>query len=77
MKKWKDVPRNEKWMMVIIVLLLIAVLIRWNYTKEQIGRGFHWFRSDEIPVDSLELDLTIPRDTFPVEQPDREVIIIE
>jgi hypothetical protein len=46
MKKWKDLPRNEKWMLVIIVLLLIGIATRWAVVKEGVGRGFEWFNRD-------------------------------
>jgi hypothetical protein len=47
MKKWKDIPRNEKWMFIAIVILLIAVLIRWTAVKEGVSRGFEWFDKTE------------------------------
>jgi hypothetical protein len=46
MKKWKEIPRNERWMIVAIVVLAIAVLLRWTAVKEGIGRGFDWFHRD-------------------------------
>ncbi len=46
MKKWKDIPRNERWMIVIILLLLIGIAIRWTAVKEGVGRGFDKLRRD-------------------------------
>ncbi len=47
MKKWKERPRNERWMIAVIVLLLIAVAIRRTEIREGISRGFHWFDKTE------------------------------
>ena len=69
MKKWKDIPGNEKWMIALIALLLLGIIIRWGFVKDGIGRGFDWFKK-EIPADSTELNLMIPPDTFPPEQPE-------
>ena len=73
MKKWKDIPGNEKWMIALIVLLLLGIIIRWGFVKDGIGRGFDWFDRD-TPADSTELELTIPSDTFPPEQP--EILLV-
>jgi len=43
MKRWRDIPRRERWMLVLIALLLLAVLSRWAAVGEGIGRGFRWF----------------------------------
>ena len=43
MKKWKEIPPKERWMIVIILLLLIGIATRWAAVKEGIGRGFEWF----------------------------------
>lgn len=47
MKKWKDIPRNERWMIVAIAVLLLAVLLRWAAVKEGVARGFKWFDRTE------------------------------
>jgi hypothetical protein len=52
MKKWSDIPRNEKRMMLIILLLALAVLSRWAAVKEGIGRGFGWFLRDGTKIES-------------------------
>jgi hypothetical protein len=53
MKKWRDIPRSEKWMLVIIVLLLIGVLIRATAVGEGIRRGFGWFFRDDKPLTEI------------------------
>jgi cell division protein FtsL len=47
MRKRKDVSRNEKWMIVAIVVLLLAVGLRWAAVKEGVVRGFKWFDKTE------------------------------
>ena len=73
MKKWKDIPATERGMLIFIVILLLAVIVRWNAVKEGIGRGFGWFDRD-APAASTELEITIPADTFPPAQPDIQVM---
>ncbi len=44
MRKWKDIPRNERWMIVIILLLLVGIAIRWTAVKDGVGLGFDKLR---------------------------------
>ncbi|MCD8184930.1 MAG: hypothetical protein LUD68_00260, partial [Rikenellaceae bacterium] len=70
MKKWKDTPPNEKWMMVFIVLLVFGILLRWTAVKEGIFRGFTWLGSEKtesVSTDSPELVLP---DAVPEAAPD-------
>lgn len=41
----KAMSRQEKLMLVLIILLLIGVLLRWENVKEKAGI---WFRADEL-----------------------------
>ena len=36
-KGWKSFTRQEKWMVVSIVVLVILVLVRWDYIREEAG----------------------------------------
>jgi hypothetical protein len=77
MKKWKDISNNEKWMMILIVLLLIGIIIRWAAVKDGISRGFNWFGDEEtetVPPDSTQLEMIVPPDTFPIDQQDIQLI---
>lgn len=40
MKKWKDWSSQEKCMVVIILLLLIGIITRWEYVKKGITDSF-------------------------------------
>ena len=46
MKKWKDISRNERRMLAAILILAIAVLLRWTAVKEGISQGFNVFHRD-------------------------------
>ena len=39
-KGWKSFTRQEKWMVVSIVVLVILVLVRWDYIREEAGGAF-------------------------------------
>ena len=41
----KAMSRQEKLMLMLIILLLIGVLLRWESVKEKAGI---WFRADEL-----------------------------
>lgn len=43
MKKWKEMPKNEKWMIVIILLLALGIFTRWDQVKKGIGDSFSFF----------------------------------
>ncbi len=37
MKKWNDLTGSEKWMLLIILLLLVAIATRWKYVCGEIS----------------------------------------
>lgn len=46
MKKWfKSLSRQEKIMALLILLLLVGVILRWDNVREKAGI---WFRADKI-----------------------------
>ncbi|HIW97026.1 MAG TPA: hypothetical protein H9866_00855 [Candidatus Tidjanibacter gallistercoris] len=46
MVKWfKSLSRQEKMMAVLIVLLLVGVILRWDNVKR---KALVWFRADEL-----------------------------
>jgi hypothetical protein len=58
MKKWRDIPRGEKWMLAIIALLLVGVLIRAAAVGEGIRRGFGWFFHSDKPLTEISSPAT-------------------
>jgi len=41
MKKWwKARSRPEKWMIVIIVMLIIGIILRWEFVSKEAGDAF-------------------------------------
>ena len=47
MKKWKDISKNEKWMLVIMLLLIVGIALRWNHVKTELAEAFSWFNRSE------------------------------
>lgn len=50
MKKWKEITKSEKWMLAIIGLLLVGLILRWDFVREHVGKSFNWFERREAPV---------------------------
>lgn len=52
MKKWwKARSRQEKWMMVIIVMLITGIILRWQYISSEVGKIFK--NPDKEQVESV------------------------
>jgi hypothetical protein len=59
MKKWlKARSRQEKWMIVLILVLLIGVIVRWGYIRSEAGEAFKQ-RIDHFKVPHAQVD-TLP-----------------
>lgn len=54
MKRWRGLPRRERWMLIVIALLLVAVLSRLAAVGEGIRRGFRWFFEDREQTEVSE-----------------------
>ncbi len=73
MIKWlKNRTRQEKWMLAIVIVLLIGVIVRWNFFKKEAGDAFRhrieFFKKPDAPA--------VP-DTLPaIDTAGRNIIII-
>lgn len=48
---WKKLNKSEKVMVVIIIMLIIGIITRWGYVKEEASESvMHYFRSDTTHV---------------------------
>lgn len=47
MKKWKEFSREERRMIIIIGVLLVAILLSFGRVKEQFDKGIKFFFSKE------------------------------
>lgn len=47
MKRFKDLPRNIKLFIALIVVLTIGIILRWNVIKKDVVRGFRFFSTSE------------------------------
>lgn len=64
MKKWNEVTKGEKWMFAIIGLLLVGIILRWDFVKEHVGKSFNWFekRNKEVSAPAAETTAQVTSD---------------
>jgi hypothetical protein len=58
MIKWfKARSRQEKWMIILLVVSIIAVIMRWGYIKQEAGAAFRQridhFKAPQGQIDSM------------------------
>lgn len=51
MKKWREYTRQEKTMMIVLIVLLIAVLLNWGRVSEGFTKGVDAFY--HTPADTV------------------------
>lgn len=45
MKKWKDYSRQEKGMLIVICVLLLAILLTYGRVQKGVEKGYQFFYS--------------------------------
>lgn len=53
MKKWNEYTRQEKIMIIALVVLLIAVIFSWGRVSTGIDKGIHLFYN--VPADTINV----------------------
>ncbi|MCD7961976.1 MAG: hypothetical protein LUF90_00085 [Rikenellaceae bacterium] len=54
MKKWNDRTPTEKGMIIVIILLVIGILVRWNSVSTGVKGGFERMFNDNETVANTE-----------------------
>lgn len=44
--KFKDAPSSIQGMIILAIVLIIGIIIRWNYIIEHIARGFKYYSGE-------------------------------
>lgn len=58
--KWlKERSRQEKWMLALIVVLLVGVIVRWGFIREEAGKAFQ-DRIDHFKAPQQRVDTLLP-----------------
>ena len=47
MKKWSEYTRQEKMMIIVLVLLLVGVILSWERVSTGFNKGMHVFYNVE------------------------------
>lgn len=49
-KKFKQLSLNIRLLIALIIILIIGIILRWDYIKHEAARSFNFFKHDNDTV---------------------------
>jgi hypothetical protein len=46
-EKFKQLSLNIKLLIALVIILIIGIILRWNYIKHEATRSFNFFKHDK------------------------------